>query len=233
MKPYYEETRSGIRIYHGDCREVLQDLRPMADLLCTDPPYAAAATTSTSGFAKQKWGANWGDMSLVVFMAEATLNSPGALATEHQVIWFCDHLSYAALVPTFFRRYPLLQDVTWDKDMLGIGATFRKQTEKIIYTRTREAPGPSRSDLRDLVRLRPKYADKRHPNAKPPELIAVLTEPLVWSVLLDPFAGSGSALVAAKNMGRRAIGIEIEERYCEIAAERLSQEALFTHEATP
>lgn len=219
MKPYYEEK--GITIYHGDCREILPTLEPV-DLVLTDPPYAAAAATVTTGFAKSKWGGSWGDMSLVCMMAEMVLDSTTGQSAK-EVYWFCDHLSYAALIPSFFRRYALVQSIVWDKDMLGVGAHYRKQTEMIIYARRADAPA-MRSDARDLIRLRPNYSSKKHPAEKPLDLIAQLLAATAPSISLDPFMGSGTTLRAAKDLGLRAIGIEIEEKYCEIAAERLRQE---------
>jgi site-specific DNA-methyltransferase (adenine-specific) len=224
VQPYYSD--GAVTIYHGDCREVLPGLPAgSADLMLTDPPYAAAATTMTSGFAREKWGGNWGDMSLVCFLAETAIDSR-ILTHDHQVFWFCDHLSYAALVPCFFRRYPLIQSIVWDKDMLGIGAHFRKQTEFIIYARRADSAAVADTNLRDLIRLRPEYASKQHPAEKPVGLIERLGSSTSWHTVIDPFMGSGTTLVAAKNLGRRAIGVEIEERYCEIAARRLSQEVL-------
>jgi len=164
-------------------------------------------------------------MSLVSLLAEQALDSH-CLADAHQVFWFADHLSYAALVPAFFRRYALVQNIVWDKDMLGIGSAFRKQTELIIYGKKADAPSPSSKTLRDLIRIKPDYASKEHPAAKPVPLMRHLLGATDWRMALDPFAGSGTTLVVAKALGRSAIGFEIEERYCEIAARRLSQGVL-------
>lgn len=223
MTPYYQDEWA--TIYHGDCREILPRLKSV-DLVLTDPPYAAAAATVTTGFAKTKWGGNWGDMSLVCMMAEMVLDS-SAVKSAKEVYWFCDHLSYAALVPSFFRRYPLIQNVIWDKDMLGVGAHYRKQTELIIYARSPEAPS-MRTDARDLIRLRPNYASKQHPAEKPLELITQLLGATKCGTVLDPFCGSGTTLRAAKDLAIKSIGIEIEERYCEIAVKRLQQQSLFS-----
>lgn len=222
-KPYYSEA--GITIFHADCTQIMQFLEPSSiDLVLTDPPYAAATATATTGFAREKWGGNWGDMSMVQMLARLVIGRP-FLTNEHQIYWFCDPFSFAALIPEFFRQYHLVQSIVWDKDMLGVGAHYRKQTEFVIYARTNGAPTVSTS-CRDIVRLRPMYAEKEHPSAKPVELIKHFAEASTWTTVLDPFMGSGTTLRAAKDLGRKAIGIEIEERYCEIAVKRLAQEVL-------
>ena len=227
-KPYYEHA--GIQIFHGDCYELLPELKASSvDMVLTDSPYAAAAATVTTGFAREKWGGNWGDMSLVNLLASRVIGQP-FLRPGHQVYWFCDLFSFAALMPLFFRSFQLVQSIVWDKDTLGVGGCYRKQTEFILYGRDNDAPKMGTSE-RDLIRLRPNYSEKQHPCAKPVELIYQLAAATEWECCLDPYMGSGSTLVVAKQLGRRAIGIEIEERYCEIAAKRLSQEVLSFGEA--
>jgi site-specific DNA-methyltransferase (adenine-specific) len=226
--PYWSD--GNVTLYHGDCRELLPSL-PYADILVTDPPYASAAATATTGWAKQKWGGNWGDMSLVTLMTEATLGA-AKLRAEHEIYWFADHLSYAVLVPVFFRRYPLLQSIIWDRDMLGMGAYYRKQTEFIIYCRTRNAPDFASKNARDLLRIKPDYSEREHEAQKPLRLMVELLSNSATGTVLDPYAGAGTTLVAARILGRKAIGVEIEERHCETIARRLSQATLEPPTAT-
>ena len=220
--PYYADDL--VTLYHGDCREVMSSIPERCDVLMSDPPYASAAATATTGWAKQKWGGNWGDMSLMTFMTEATLDA-APLTDGHEVFWFTDHLGYAVVIPVMFRRYPLVQSIVWDRDMLGMGTCFRKQTEFIVYTRNREAAEFESKTARDLIRMRPDYSIREHPAQKPVALMADLLKPSPGKCVLDPYAGSGSTLLAARQLGRKSVGIEIEERYCEIAAKRIQRQA--------
>jgi len=221
-QPYYQDD--AVTIYHGDCREVMPILNMSGvDAIATDPPYASAAATATTGWSKSKYGGNWGDMSLVKLMAEATL---APLPPEHALWWFTDQHAHAALVPILFRRYPTVQTIVWDRDVLGMGAGYRRQTEFVLHGRTLNAPPFTSRSERDLIRLRPPRRVSGHPSEKPVDLMVKLLSPCEWKIVCDPYAGSGTTLVAAKLLGRHAIGIEIEEKYCEIAAKRMAQEIL-------
>jgi len=122
--------------------------------------------------------------------------------------------------------------VIWDKTGRGpgLGWRFRRDHEMVMVAHRSGGklawvnPDRAESNIRRAQPVR----DRLHPNEKPRDLATDFVEwtTLPGDLVLDPFMGSGTTLVAAKNLGRRAIGIEIEERYCEIAANRLSQGVL-------
>ena len=111
----------------------------------------------------------------------------------------------------------------WDKGRIGLGGKWRRQFELLLHGQTADLKWKTAGDA-DVLNFKPQ-SDTEHPYEKPVELIAKLLSKSN-GVALDPFAGSGTTLVAAKHLGRKAIGIEIEERYCEIAAKRLQQEVM-------
>lgn len=116
--------------------------------------------------------------------------------------------------------------VVWDKLSIGMGNGFRNQHELVLYA----SKGTPRVISRAVPNVIGVARDENdlHQSPKPvllmEKLLAVVSD--VGDLILDPFVGSGSTLVAAKRLGRKAIGIEIEERYCEVAAKRLAQGVL-------
>jgi site-specific DNA-methyltransferase (adenine-specific) len=133
-------------------------------------------------------------------------------------LWMDEHLRFK-------------QMVVWDKGGLGMGWHYRRNYEVVLVgtkpgAKTKWFGGNSQPNVLRISGILPRKDD--HPTPKPISLMAkfVTFHSTRGDVVLDPFVGGGTTLIAAKNLGRRAIGIEIEERYCEMAAERLSQEVL-------
>jgi len=218
-KPYY--SHAGITIYHGDCREVLASLWGV-DLIVTDPPYGIGWTRGVN----------------------AARNSPshaGIVGDEDTSLRDCVLRNFpevpGIVFGSFYAPFPpfLRQVLVWSKpgDSGVVGSTtgFRRDVEPIFLT----GPWPIRtvawtSVLHSERGMSAATSETGHPHTKPLGLLSVLLERAPQGTVLDPFCGSGSTLVACKTQGRSSVGIEIEERYCEIAAKRLSQEVFDFHE---
>ncbi len=123
--------------------------------------------------------------------------------------------------------HPIRAEIVWAKDChVGPPCPLAYRDERIwLFSKDGIKPKTFETTVWDAPII-PTWAKKWHKNEKPVDLIQRLLSFLGGDVILDPFMGSGTTLVAAKNLGRKAIGIEIEERYCEIAAQRCSQEVL-------
>lgn len=223
MKPYYDHA--GITIFHGDCREVLPELNP-TDLLLTDPPYGigwarlasragAGVITHQTGLVKGKkveprdYGcADWDDAPV-----DAALLGLAISKASWQIIWGGN---YFELPRT---RCWLIWDKLRGDTCFADGEmawTNLNRNMRIIRWRWNGFLTEN-SDPRD---------ERVHPTQKPVAVMhwAIRQAPGACRTVLDPWMGSGTTLYAAKLLGRRAIGVEMEERYCEIAAERLRQE---------
>jgi hypothetical protein len=201
LRPYYDE--GGIVIYHGDCREALPSVA--FDAVVSDPPYGVLAEGGSAATRRSGGNADSGVMAWDVAPDRALLE---ALTAKPAMLWGGCHL---LLPPTF--GY-----LVWDKQIDGLN--FGEV--EYCWTNMRFAPR--------VFRYRAVGVDggKVHPTQKPEALMLWCMSFLPKSVrvVVDPFAGSGTTLVAAKRVGRPAIGIEREEKYCEIAANRLRQSAL-------
>ncbi len=220
MKPYYEHN--GIMIYHGDCRD--GDWWLTADVLVSDPPYGI---NYTSGYT--------GDVREGGYYVTADGSISGDSDTELRDVvlgWWADKpaLIFGSARASFPSRWKQL--LVWDKgDAAGMGdlrIPWKPNTEFVFVL----GEWPERDDIaRTSSVLRATNVSRLsmgrcHPHMKPVRLLEMLIAKCPHGVIVDPFMGSGTTLVAAKELGRLAIGIEIEERYCEIAAKRLQQEVL-------
>jgi site-specific DNA-methyltransferase (adenine-specific) len=200
MKPYYDHN--GITIYHGDCLEILPELEPV-DLVLTDPPY---------GCGKAEWDDEFPSWSIIEFfkISQAICVMPG--------LWHIGdcinamHKRYRWIIAGFNLNGMTFGKIgfnNWIPAVCGGEGIKHGGKDAFLFSIGRE----------------PKFD---HPSQKPLPFIKFLVSRLTeeGNTLIDPFLGSGTTLVAAKELGRRAIGIEIEEKYCEIAARRLAQEML-------
>lgn len=221
-EPYYQDD--AVTLYHGDCLE-LADVWTGADVLVTDPPYGMALRSGWSGHfgnlaiqGDETLGvrdgalALWGDMPGLVF---GRWSEPKPKGTRMTLTWEKgEHVGMGDL------RLPWKPN-TEEIYVLGGGFTGSRTTSVLKHnavsgTVTRKqgsirggAPGP-----------------RMHPTEKPEPLMRDLIAKCPPGVIADPFAGSGTTLVAAKALGRKAVGIELDERYCETAARRLAQGVL-------
>ena len=214
MKPYYQD--SAVTIYHGDCREILPTIADgAAALLHTDPPFGVGNFVQNTGRLSGR-GTNIG--------RAVTWNESGPSdevfaemrrVSVHRIIWGAN----------FFNCFePAGGAIVWIKEQAMpnfskadiASCTHFKKTETVTVPWTN-------------FRVTHK-AQSDHPCERPIALYLWALNyipPARFGLVLDPFMGSGTTLRAAKDLGRKAIGIEICEAYCEIAARRMAQEVLF------
>jgi site-specific DNA-methyltransferase (adenine-specific) len=197
MKPYYEHA--GITIYHGDCREVLPTLPP-CDLVLTDPPYGVNKADWDSGF-------SWDWLSQCAAISKTVAVMPG-------ISNLVEMPKFAGLLP-----YRWTLSILIANGMTRGAFGFGNWIPCMVYSSE-----SLHQKMQDATQIVIRGDMPEHPCPKPMDAMLWLIERLPWGSVLDPFCGSGSTLLAAKKGGRDAIGIEIEEKYCEIAAKRLSQE---------
>ena len=215
MKPYYEH--GGITIYHGDCRDILPSLN-VAHVIA-DPPYNARFVYGAGTDDDRSWPeyCEW----LLPIIAQLEEISRGL------VLVFA---SVNGMLEVSQRRRPRHVCV-WNKPMcfsprLG-GSPFLPHWEPCLVFGKPWGEGGRVPDYHMSDVWHANTAERNgHPCPKPEQLLKHIIKSLPGEPILDPFCGSGTTLVAAKNLSRSAVGIEIEERYCEIAAKRLSQEVM-------
>ncbi len=223
--PYYSDE--WVTLYHGDALDVMDDLdESSVDTLVTDPPYflPAAHYSVRSGSFR-----SLSDLSMLEHFFRSTFTKAARVLRPTGTGYvFCDGQSYPAFYAVGYSVFHRLRPLVWDKQTSINGYDWRHQHELIMYVTMPEAPRTPTGDG-DVLRERAvAIKDREHLAQKPVNLLVRLIDKTSPSdgVVLDPFAGSGSTLVAAASAGRKAIGIEREERYCEIIANRLAQGVL-------
>jgi site-specific DNA-methyltransferase (adenine-specific) len=245
LKPYFEED--GIVIYHGDCREIMPQLDPVQCVIA-DPPYGDTSLEwdlRVEGWLEAalgvlKPGTLWCFGSFRFFLETASDFADWKLAQD--VIWE-KHNGSGFQSDRFYRVhehavqfYP--KSIQWADCIKNPLLSYKTDHKQVIrkavppsHTGSRGASSYTRKVgdqclQRSVIYERSLHGEAVHPTQKP----LGVTEMLIrystnkGDAVIDSFCGSGTTLVAAKNLGRKAIGIEIEEKYCEIAAKRLSQQ---------
>ena len=209
-QPYYQDDM--VTLYHGDCLDI--DIWLSADVLVTDPPYGIGYATNTGG---QFTGRPIeGDEDTAARDAAMTAwgNRPAFVFASYR----CSPYGKPHPMPLIFDKGDVvgMGDLSWpwkpNYEMAWVYGTgwTGKRTGAVLSVRV--LPG--------------NFTPRAHPTEKPARLLEMVIEKAPPGVVADPFAGAGSTLLAARNLGRHAIGVEIEERYCEIIARRLSQGVL-------
>jgi DNA modification methylase len=221
MKPYYADDL--VTLYLGDCLEVTEWLA--ADVLVTDPPYGVKwrgghlgtgtpkahisgiegdADTQIRAGALTAWGAK---RPAIIFGSLQAAYPAGwkRMLVFHKPVIACG--MYGNQMPWIRNWEPIFILGDWPRQVPAHDA--------VIHTSAKAAAGYSGYSTR--------YG---HPHAKPVDVMETLIDACPPGTIADPFTGSGSTLVAARNLGRRAIGVEVDEAYCEQAARRLSQGVL-------
>lgn len=201
-------------LYLGDCREILPTLGQV-DAVVTDPPYGMAWNTDSTRFSAGaiKRGKGRGDWGAI--KQDATPFDPAPwLAFDECILWGANH--YAA-------RLPIGTTLVWMKKAPHLFGTFLSDAEvgwqkggHGVYCHYEQFPPPSRMAEHDGTAA-------AHPTQKPIGLMSWCIGRVKGETILDPFMGSGTTGVAAVRLGRTFIGIELDERYFDIACKRVAE----------
>jgi site-specific DNA-methyltransferase (adenine-specific) len=218
VKPYYDD--GSCVIYHGDCRDRALtshiQIHHGVEVIVTDPPYGIRYSPSQNS--RKAWGDKTFVGDVVVAGDDQAFDPTPWLVWPTVLLFGANH--FADRLPTSAAWF------VWDK---RDGMTSNDFADcELIWTNLPGVARVFRHQWSGALRASERGEPRLHPTQKPLALMRWLISrcPDEGAVILDPFMGSGTTLRAAKDLDRKAIGIEIEERYCEIAAQRLGQEVL-------
>lgn len=253
-EPYYSDE--WVTLYHGDCREVLPTLSGIACTV-TSPPYNQIgsrlskpsgmfktngwlAEVAANGYADDMTEVSYQAWQVDVAAGIASASRPGSsLFYNHKLRYRDNEPLHPIDLVRRFDGWWLRQEIVWDRRRsMVFNARMFPPSDERIYWMVRDgadhAWNQEATKNLSVWQLTPPTDVDGHPCPFPEALVtrcvAATTSP--GEVVLDPFSGSGTTLAVAKQIGRRAIGIELDERYCEIAARRLTQDVLDFGEVT-
>lgn len=221
MTPYF--TDGTVTIYHGDCREILPTLE--YDCVVTDPPYGvdlgshAGATEKRAGYLIKQGYDSYDDTLENLRSVVVPAIALALTRAKRGAVWCAG---------SRIREFPEASCVGGVFMPSGVGRNAWGFTNMAFVLLYGSAPGLENGAHHTAIRSTATAEKNGHPCPKPLAWMTWLVGLAVAAgeTVVDPFMGSGTTLRAAKDLGRKAIGIEIDEKYCEIAARRMSQQTL-------
>ena len=240
MNPYWQSE--SVQIYNADCLEVLAELPDESiAAVISDPPFSSGARTDAGKAMRGamlrgvKWQDDWfshDNLATFGFLFLMRLVSTELFRVTKQggschlfIDWRMYPNLYGVLESTGWNVKNL---VVWDKQNFGMGTNYRNQHELIIYAEKGDCNfrNHNMGNVQKVKRVQAEY----HPTEKPISLLERFIDNVTdeGETVFDPFCGSGTTLVAARNIGRKGIGSEISKDYCDVSVERLAQGWAFT-----
>lgn len=229
MTPYYQDD--AVTIYHADCMDVLPTLNSgSVHAVITDPPFIIGAVSAGNMNAKS---GGWADMMNSSLWFASWYREVDRVLKSSGVFW--SFLNWRS-IPVVMRaaidaQLPLTSMAVWDKRWIGpSGPQGLRSSYEMIALFCQPDFAISDRGVADVIPFKVgSYKPSGHPAEKPLGLLARLIQVSALpndAIIVDPFLGSGTTARAAKDAGLRCVGIEAEERFCEIAAKRMAQEVL-------
>ena len=217
-EPYYSDDL--VTLYHGDCREVTAWLA--ADVLVTDPPYGIKWSTHVGGRDLRNWAPRQPKAGIIGDEDTRARDDVLAAWQTKPAIVFGSPL----IAPPIGTIQVLVWRKPVDAGVVGARFVWRRDWEAIYLLGDWPRVNPNRSSVIESRGGLERYRTA-HPHTKPTPLLEHLIAETPDGTIADPFAGSGATLLAAKMLGRKAVGVEVDEKWCELAASRLAQDTLF------
>ena len=228
MSVYYADE--SVTLYHGDSRDVLPEMtRGQVDLLLTDPPYGMGYGGDTAGGAGSHNVAADGVRQGVRVIRQVLFEAAPLLKSDAHLMMFCHWQSWPDFYDAMSGYATMRNALIWHKAAGSTGnilANYIRDYEVILYAargaRNIAGEGKYSAILTGYPTVPPRQ--RVHPTEKPVGLLRHLISRHCppEGLVLDPFVGGGSTLIAAKETGRRAVGVEMDEAHCEAAAKRLA-----------
>jgi DNA modification methylase len=234
--PYYSDGL--VELYHGDALEILPDIAAgTVHAVVTDPPYVIGAVSAGNIGAKS---GGWADMMNSALWFAAWYRHADRILKHTGSFWtFCNWRSLPVVMRAAIdAALPVTSLLVWDKEWIGPGGTqgLRPSYECVALLAKPGFAVPDRG-VPDVWRHKVgPYKPNGHPAEKPEGFVRRILQVAgipVGGLVVDPFVGSGTTAMAAVSLGLRCVGIEAEERYCELAARRLAQMPLTITAITP